>query len=78
MKSTIKMLEERIHRVVERLGALRRERDDLRDERDELRSRLHELEERGNLEKLPAVNVPARLHELENALEEAVRELRQD
>ena len=71
MKPTIKMLEERIHKVVERMKTLTQERD-------ELRSRLHDLEQRTTLEELPAVNLPARLAELENALQDAVRELRHD
>jgi hypothetical protein len=73
MKANLKMLEDRVARVVERLRATTEERDRLLDEVGPLREQLASLESEGHV---PGPRWSARLGEVEQVLEEAVRELR--
>ena len=73
MKANLKMIEDRVTRVVERLKETTGERDRLLDEVGPLREQLASLESDG---RIPGPRLSARLGEVEQALEEAVRELR--
>jgi hypothetical protein len=73
MKASLKQLEDRVARVVDRLKAATEDRDRLRDEIAPLRDRVESLEREGHL---PAPRWAERLGEVERALEEAVGELR--
>lgn len=73
MKANIKILEDRVARVVERLKAATEERDRLREELAGLREQLASLEQEG---RVPGPGLSARLGELERSLQEAVEELR--
>ena len=73
MKASLKMVEDRVARVVKRLKATTDERDRLLDEVSPLREQLASLENEG---RIPGPRWSERLGEVEQALEEAVRELR--
>jgi len=79
MKADLKTLEDRVGKVLERLGAVTRERDRLREEVASLREKLEAVEAddlgeptRGAVR----ADWSARLAEVESALRESARELR--
>lgn len=78
-EAATKLLEDRIRAIVDRVKALAEERDALRSEIDAMRSRLEETEATAraerhrDLERLQGENARLRA-----ALEDAVRELRED
>jgi hypothetical protein len=75
MKRNVKLIEERVQRVVERLTALREERDRLRDESESLKVKLDALEaEQTRGQEAPEGT--AGIAEIAGVLQEAIRELR--
>jgi hypothetical protein len=73
MKGNMKILEERVARVVDRLKAATQERDRLREELGGLREQVASMEREG---RVPGSGWSTRLGELERSLHEAVEELR--
>jgi hypothetical protein len=79
MKTDLKALEDRVGKVLEKLGALTRERDGLRDEASELRGKLNVLEAEDSAGATPHPlrdDWRERLTAVETGLREAARELR--
>jgi uncharacterized coiled-coil DUF342 family protein len=75
MKTNIKLLEDKIMEVAERLRTLKRERDALRGEVDGLRTKLRDPQ-RSAQRFAPGSPERERLDEVETALREAIGQLR--
>jgi hypothetical protein len=79
MKTDLKALEDRVGKVLEKLGTVTRERDGLREEAAVLRGKLNGLEAEGFAGATPRSlrdDWRERLTEIETGLREAARELR--
>lgn len=78
MKPNIRLLEQRIRQVVDRLRETAEERDRLQGELETLRSRLDAFEGAPDAEDVPASDWTANLGEVRGVLREAIEELRAD
>lgn len=76
MKAKIKLIEERVEGVVDRLQTLTRERDRLQEELRSLERRLESAGEQGELQ--ADRSILAGLDQIGGSLREAIAELRRD
>ena len=76
-KPTIRLLEDRVKRIVERLRALRLERDTLRTELEALRTELEQSAGSGDLAAVAAAREEQWV-EIRGVLRDAIDELRHD